>query len=61
MRYRRDDLAGGMYFFPVNSAERKRALLVDHIVMLRTVMRKVKTMHPFEHNRGHTIAHNSTQ
>lgn len=47
MRYRRADVAGGTYFFTVNLAERKRALLVDHIDILRTVMRKVKTMHPF--------------
>jgi putative transposase len=47
MRYRRADVAGGTYFFTVNLAERKRTLLVDHIEILRTVILKVKTMHPF--------------
>jgi putative transposase len=47
MRYRRADVMGGTYFFTVNLAERKRTLLVDRIDVLRTVMRKVKAMHPF--------------
>jgi putative transposase len=47
MRYRRADVTGGTYFFTVNLAERKRALLVDHIDILRTMMHKVKAMHPF--------------
>lgn len=47
MRYRRADVRGGTYFFTVNLAERRRTLLVDHIDALRTVMQKVKTMHPF--------------
>jgi putative transposase len=47
MRYRRTDVTGGTYFFTVNLAERKRTLLVDHIDALRTVMKKVKAMHPF--------------
>ncbi len=47
MRYRRADLAGGTYFFTVNLAERKRTLLVDYIDILRKVMKKVKTAHPF--------------
>jgi putative transposase len=42
MRYRRADVAGGTYFFTVNLAERKRTLLVEHIVVRRTVMREVK-------------------
>jgi len=36
-----------MYFFTVNLAERRRTLLVDHVNVLRAVMQKVKTMHPF--------------
>lgn len=47
MRYRRADVAGGTYFFTVNLAERKRTLLVDHVDVLREVIRKVKTTHPF--------------
>ncbi|MGH8499532.1 MAG: REP-associated tyrosine transposase [Methylococcales bacterium] len=44
---RRADVKGGTYFFTVNLAERKRTLLVDHVGVLRTVLRKVKRMHPF--------------
>jgi putative transposase len=47
MRYRRADATGGTYFFTVNLAERKRTLLVDYVDMLRKVMRKVKSAHPF--------------
>ena len=47
MRYRRADVTGGTYFFTVNLAERKRMLLVDHIDVLRTVMQKLKSRHPF--------------
>jgi len=47
MRYRRADMAGGTYFFTVNLAERKRTLLVDHVDVLRKVIRKVKSAHPF--------------
>ena len=47
MRYRRANVAGGTYFFTVNLAERKRTLLVDYVDLLRTVLREVKTRHPF--------------
>lgn len=47
MRYRRADISGGIYFFTVNLAERKRRFLVGHIDILRSVMRKVKTTHPY--------------
>lgn len=48
MRYRRAGVAGGTYFFTVNLADRKRTLLVDNVDVLRMVMRKVKTTHPFQ-------------
>jgi putative transposase len=48
MRYRRATVAGGTYFFTVNLAERKRTLLVDHVDILRGVIRKVKAKHPFD-------------
>ncbi len=48
MQYRRADIAGGTYFFTVNLADRRRALLVDHADLLRTVIRKVKERHPFD-------------
>jgi putative transposase len=47
MRYRRADVAGGTYFFTVNLAERKRTLLVDHVDVLRKVIRKMESAHPF--------------
>jgi putative transposase len=47
MRYRRADVRSGTYFFTVNLAERKRMLLVDHMDILRAVIQKVKSMHPF--------------
>jgi putative transposase len=47
MRYRRADVAGGTYFFTVNLAERKRTLLVEHVDVLRKVIRKVTSAHPF--------------
>jgi putative transposase len=47
MRYRRAKTPGGTYFFTVNLADRTRALLVDHIDLLRTSVAKVKDAHPF--------------
>jgi len=47
MCYRRADVAGGTYFFTVNLAERTRTLLVDHVDLLREVLRDVKRRHPF--------------
>lgn len=47
MRHRRADVAGRSYFFTVNLADLNRRLLVEHIDVLRTVMRTVKTAHPF--------------
>ena len=47
MRYRRARVVGGTCFFTVNLAERQRRLLVDHIDLLREVVRKAKAAHPF--------------
>ncbi len=47
MRYRRADVAGGTYFFTVNLAQRNGSLLVDHVGLLRDVIRRVKKQHPF--------------
>lgn len=47
MRYRRANVPGGTYFFTVNLAERQRTLLVNHIDLLRAVIRNVKTAHRF--------------
>jgi putative transposase len=48
MRYRQAKLAGGKFFFTVNLAERSRVLLVDHIEILRNVVRAVRQNHPFD-------------
>ncbi|MET4447868.1 REP element-mobilizing transposase RayT [Bradyrhizobium sp. GM2.2] len=45
--YRRNFLPGGCFFFTVNLAERKLALLTDHIGLLRTAFRETHRRHPF--------------
>jgi putative transposase len=45
--YRRNFLPGGSYFFTVNLADRRWALLVDHIGLLRAACRQVRSRHPF--------------
>jgi putative transposase len=44
MRYRRAEVTGGRYCFTVHLAERKRTLPVDHMDVLRTVMKQVKAL-----------------
>jgi putative transposase len=45
--YRRYKLEGGVYFFTVNIAERRKTLLTDRIQVLREAFRQVKENHPF--------------
>src|ERR1700730_12949126 len=45
--YRRNFLAGASYFFTVNLADRRRALLTLHIELLRAAFRQVRARHPF--------------
>jgi putative transposase len=45
--YRRNFLPGGNYFFTVNLADRRRALLIDHIDLWRAAFRQVRARHPF--------------
>jgi putative transposase len=45
--YRRNFVAGGTYFFTVNLADRRRALLTEHIGLLRASIRSVRARHPF--------------
>ena len=45
--YRRNFLPGGSYFFTVNLADRRRALLTEHIDLLRAAFRQVRARHPF--------------
>ena len=46
--YRRFRVKGGVYFFTVNLAERKKKLLIEHIDVLRAAFRVVKQAHPFQ-------------
>ena len=47
VNYRRKFLPGGSYFFTVNLADRRHALLTDHTDVLRAVFRRVRAQHPF--------------
>ncbi len=45
--YRRNFIAGGSFFFTVNLAERRLALLTQHIDVLRSAFRETRRHHPF--------------
>lgn len=45
--YRRNFVPGGSFFFTVNLANRKLALLTEHIELLREAFRKTCQRHPF--------------
>jgi putative transposase len=45
--YRHNFLPGGSYFFTVNLAERRLALLAERIDLLRAAFRRVRAWHPF--------------
>jgi putative transposase len=45
--YRRNFVPGGSFFFTVNLADRKLALLTAHIELLREAFRKTRRRHPF--------------
>lgn len=47
MRYKRNYVAGGTYFFTVNLLNRRQTLLVDHVAVLREAVRYVKQRRPF--------------
>ncbi len=44
---RRNVVPGGSFFFTVNLAERRRALLTTHIEALRAAFRRTRHQHPF--------------
>ncbi|MGN1287047.1 MAG: REP-associated tyrosine transposase [Bradyrhizobium sp.] len=46
-RYRRNSVAGGRFFFTVNLADRRQALLTDRIDALRAAFRETQQRHPF--------------
>ncbi len=45
--YRRANITGATSFFTVNLAERKRTYLIDHIDLLKRVLREEMARHPF--------------
>jgi putative transposase len=45
--YRRNFVPGGSFFFTVNLADRKLALMTAHIELLREAFRKTRQRHPF--------------
>ena len=45
--YRRSSVPGGTYFFTVNLADRRRALLTENIESLRAAFRYARHQHPF--------------
>jgi putative transposase len=45
--YRRHRVPGGTYFFTVNLAERRLALLIEHIAVLREAFHAVRLARPF--------------
>jgi len=47
VRYRRANIGGATYFFTVNLADRTKPLLVEHVDVLREVIRLVRLKHPF--------------
>jgi putative transposase len=47
VRYRRNFVAGGTYFFTLTLAERSSRVLIDHIGALRAAMRETRHSHPF--------------
>src|SRR5690242_18390177 len=47
VRYRRNLVAGGTYFFTVTLADRRSSLLVDHVSALRAAVRITRGARPF--------------
>ncbi len=45
--YRRNHIAGGMYFFTVTIRDRKSTLLTKHIGLLRETVQRTKIVKPF--------------
>jgi putative transposase len=47
VRYRRNFVAGGTFFFTVTLADRTSQALTDHITALRTAIRQTRHSRPF--------------
>src|ERR1041385_8786588 len=48
VRYRRNFVPGGTYFFTVTLADRRSNFLVDHIVALRSAFQATRRKRPFK-------------
>jgi putative transposase len=46
VRYRRNIVAGGTYFFTATLADRRSSALTDHIGLLRAAFRATRSIHP---------------
>jgi putative transposase len=47
VRYRRNFVSGGTFFFTVTLADRRSTALADHVVVLREAFRVTRRAHPF--------------
>jgi len=47
VRYRRNFVPGGAFFFTVTLNDRRSSALVDHVALLRAAFRKARTERPF--------------
>ena len=47
VRYRRNFVPGGMFFFTVTLNDRRSSALVDHVALLRAAFRKTRGERPF--------------
>jgi putative transposase len=47
VRYRRNFVAGGTFFFTLTLADRTSRALIDHVEAFRAAMRKTRCLHPF--------------
>jgi putative transposase len=47
VRYRRNFVAGGTYFFTVTLADRRSSVLVEHVTALRAAFRTTRSERPF--------------
>ena len=67
VRYRRNFIPGGTYFFTVTLRDRRAATLVDHIGTLRAAFATTQTQRPFATDDAvvlpehlHTLDHPAT-
>ena len=47
VRYRRNFVTGGTYFFTATLVDRKSRVLIDHVEALRAAIRATRRAHPF--------------